>query len=121
MAVRALEKVAGADEVHTRTLFWQGLTDDSSDTGAPADLMDHADRSVQLIGTLGVAGECTVEGSNDGGTTYATLNDPQGDPLVLTALGIYQVQELSKLIRPRISAGDGTTDLDLYLHSRSNR
>lgn len=121
MATRALEKLAGADQVQVRTLFWQGLLQSSSDDGAPADLENHADRSVQLIGTLGAAGACTVEGSNDGGTTYATLNDPQGAPLVLTALGIYQILEFSKLVRPRITAGDGTTDLDLYLHARANR
>lgn len=119
MAERALEKLAGADDVQTRTLFWQGLTDDTSDTGAPADLKNHADRSVQLIGTLGAAGACTIQGSNDGGTTWATLNDPQGDPLVLVALGIYQIQEYTKEVRPAITAGDGTTDLDLYIHARA--
>lgn len=121
MATRALEKLAGADQVHTRTLFWQGLTNTSSDVGELAELEDHADRSVQLIGTTGTAGACTVEGSNDGGNTWATLNDPQGAPLVLTALGIYQILEICKAIRPRITAGDGDTDLDLYLHARSNR
>ncbi len=119
MAVRVLEKLALADDVQTRTLFWQGLTDDSSDSGAPADLKNHADRSVQLIGTLGAGGACTIQGSNDGGTTWATLNDPQGDALVLTALGLYQIQEYSKEVRPLITAGDGTTDLDLYLHARA--
>ncbi len=120
MATRALEKLADADDVQTRTLFWQGLTDDSNDVGAAADLKNHADRSIQLIGTLGVAGACTIEGSNDGGTTWATLNDPQGDAMVLTALGIYQIQEYSKEVRPRITAGDSNTDLDVYLHARAN-
>lgn len=119
MAVRALEKLADADDVQTRTLFWQGLTDDTSDTGAPADLKNHADRSVQLIGTLGAGGACTIQGSNDGGINWATLNDPQGDPLVLTALGIYQILEYAKEVRPAITAGDGTTDLDLYIHARA--
>ena len=121
MAERALEKLADERGVQTRTVFWQGLTDDTNDTGAEADLENHADRSVQLIGTLGAAGACTVEGSNDGGTTWATLNDPQGAPLVLTALGFYQILEFSKLVRPRITAGDGTTDLDLYLYAGDHR
>ncbi len=121
MAERALERLSGGGDGQARTVFWQGLTDDTNDTGADADLENHADRSVQLIGTLGAGGACTIEGSNDGGTTYATLNDPQGDALVLTALGIYQVLEFTKIIRPRITAGDGTTDLDLYLHAGDHR
>jgi len=48
-------------------------------------------------------------------TTYATLNDPQGNPLSIGSEKIGSVLENVTAIRPRVSAGDGTTLLDVYL------
>lgn len=107
------------DQVHARVYAWDALTTTNAD-GAPVEIPDHADRSVQVFGTFGAGGTCTIQGSNDG-VTWHTLNDPQGDPLAITVAGIYQVQELSRHIRPNVTAGDGTTNLDVFLYARAGR
>ena len=47
-----------------------------TDDGAPIPFAQWSDRSVQFVGTWG-GGTVVFEGSNNGGTTYATLNDAQ--------------------------------------------
>ena len=95
---------------------WTGLTKATDDTGTPFVCPHYADKSIQLIGTLGVAGECTIQGSNMATSpTYATLADPQGNALVMTGLKIEQVLENTYLIRPSITNGDANTLLDVYM------
>ena len=95
---------------------WEGLTKTTDDTGEPYICPHYPDKSVQLIGTLGVAGACTIQGSNiKDSPTYATLNDPQGNALVMTVLKIETILENVYLVRPAITEGDGTTDLDVYM------
>lgn len=115
MAVRAI--VIVDNNQRAVTLNWAGLLQSSLDTGAPFEGPDYADRSVQLSGTLGAAGACTIEGSNDG-VNYATLTDPQGVDIVLVALKIEQIEEITRFIRPRITAGDGTTNLTVTFYGR---
>ena len=103
------------DKGHTTT--WTPLTFTGLDTGAPEPGFGGSDRSVQVTGTLGAAGSVTIEGSNDG-VNYGTLTDHQGNALVLTALGIKSVDATCRLIRPRITAGDGTTSLTVTLMAR---
>lgn len=78
-----------------------------SDTGLPIKFAEWADRSVQMSGTWNAA---TVlwEGSNDGGTTYLPLTDPQGNSISKTADGIEAVTEVCELARPRVTAGTPT-------------
>lgn len=75
---------------------------------------DFVDRNVQLEGTLGAAGACTIEGSNSG-NAYATLNDFNNNALVMNALAVKSVRETPRFTRPRITAGDGTTSLTVSL------
>ena len=98
---------------------WTPLTNSGSDVGVPYDDFGNTDRSLQLNGTLGVAGACTIEGSNDG-VNYFTLKDQGGNAMVLTALGLYGFQSglLPRYVRPRITAGDGTTSLTVILLAR---
>jgi hypothetical protein len=93
---------------------WEGLTQTTSDSGDPFEMPGAADRSVQVIGTFGTGGSVRIEGSNDG-TNYATLADPSSTALNITAAGIEGVQEITRWIRPRVTAGDGATDLDVIL------
>lgn len=75
-----------------------------TDDGAPMQMAQWADRSVQ-IGSTGdtfAAGTVVWEGSNDNGVTYTTLTDAQTVPISKTALGsIEQVVEITQLARPR--------------------
>lgn len=94
---------------------WETLTT-TNDRGAPIPVAyaAWADRSIQIFGTFGAGGTIVWQGSNDGGTTWATLADPNGNAISKTSAGIETVLELTELARPFISGGDGTTDLDVY-------
>ena len=87
---------------------WSGLL--NGDDGAPLQLIKYADRSVQVTGTFGTGGTLAVEGSNNG-TDYVTLNNTAGSPLTITTGSIRQILENTTLLRPRVTAGDGTTTL----------
>jgi hypothetical protein len=104
-------------------ITWTGLL--NGDDGAPYTIPNRADKSVQVFGTFGAGGSCRVEGTNQqaftpdgtaiGSLTYAALNDPQGNVLDVTAAKIEQVLENPNAIRPRVTAGDGTTSLTVVM------
>jgi hypothetical protein len=104
---------------NTVEFFWETLTT-TNDRGAPIpeSFMDYADRTLQVLGTPGAGGNLRVEGSDDNGTTYAALSDPQGNALNVTAAKVEAITEVTLLTRPFISAGDGTTDLDCSITCR---
>jgi len=90
----------------------------NGDDGSPRELPAFADRSVQVVGTWGAGGELSIEGSNDGGTTWAVLSDPLGRALAFTANDIQNITEISELIRPRVTGGDGTTLISVYFFAK---
>jgi hypothetical protein len=112
MATVTPTRMAAADQRYAR-VRWEGFAA-SADVGTEVDLSNYGDRSVQVLGNFGTGGEITIEGSNDGGTTWATLTDPQGNALVFTAAKIEAITELVHKIRPRQSAGSGA-DIDVYM------
>ena len=87
----------------------------TNDVGSPMAFSEWADRTIQVIGTFGPGGTLTWEGSNDGGTTWAKLTDPQGNDLDIGSAKIEQISEITELARPHITGGDGTTDLDVFV------
>lgn len=89
----------------------------NADAGAPYARAQWADRSVQVTGTFGASGSVRWEGSNDG-TNWAVLTDPQGNALDFAAAKIESVTEITALVRPRVTAGDGTTALTVTLLAR---
>lgn len=116
MATRSKSIVhLSADGDNVDVVTWSGLLQSSSDVGAPYECPGASDRSVQLGGTLGIGGVVTIEGSNNG-VDYAALTDPQGNAIALNAIGaIEAVSELTRYIRPRVTGGNGSTDLTLTL------
>ena len=100
-----------------QTYSWTPLTFTGLDSGAPASNFSGADRSVQVEGTFGAGGSVTIEGSNDG-VNYETLNDHLGNALTFTAKGIKSIDQICRLVRPRVTAGDGTTSLTATLLTR---
>ena len=98
------------DDIHV--VQWASMA--NGDTGAPLEMAGSADRSVQVRGTFGAGGNCSIRGSNDG-TNYSVLTDPQGNALDVTAEKIEEVVELTKRIRPEITAGDGTTSITVTI------
>lgn len=87
---------------------WASLA--NGDDGSPLELPGANDRSVQVTGTFGAGGTIVIEGSNDG-TNYKTLKDFQGVDLSFTSASLKGIAELVRYIRPRVTAGDGTTAL----------
>lgn len=100
----------------TNKVVWTPLA--NGDSGSAVDLNDYRDRSIQVLGTFGTGGSVTLQGSNDGGTTWATLTDQGGNNLTFTAAGIKHIQQLTEYIRPTVTAGDGTTALTVYVFMR---
>lgn len=97
--------------------IWTGLA--NGDDGAPLEGPGYADRSFQISGTFGTGGTVVIEGSNDEGVTWATLHDPFGNPLSFTSADLAAVTEATGLIRPRVTAGDGTTNIKISALLRS--
>lgn len=102
----------GGDDATVKVKY-EALTQTNAD-GSPIAWVQWADRSVQVLGTFGTGGTLTIEGSNDGGTTWATLSDPQGNALAIQTAKLEAITEICELVRPRVTAGDGGTDLDVY-------
>lgn len=100
------------DKKYLRVL-WEAITTTNT-AGVGTALPAFPDRSIQVLGNFGTAGAITIQGSNDGGTTWATLNDLFGNALTFTSAGIKGVAELTAMIRPTLSAGSGAVDLDVY-------
>ena len=99
---------------------WTGFAT-SGDVGAAAALAGKPDKSVQVLGTFTGSPTIVIEGSNDGGTTYATLNDATGTALSFTAAGLKSILEHTELIRPRASAGTGGASVSVYIVAHGDR
>ncbi len=115
MATRNGAVVMKGQTNSVRLVTWTGLL--NGDDGSPFEFVDWADRAIQVSGTFGVGGTVLFEGSNDG-TTWATLADLSGTAISLSAAGIKQVGDSPLFVRPRVSAGDGSTSLVVTLCAR---
>ena len=93
-------------------LIWTPVT--SADSCAPVCMPEYADKSVQALGTFGSA-SVALNGSNDGGVTYAALRDPGGTTFALTSAGIKAVLENTEWVQPSITGGDGTQSLSICM------
>jgi hypothetical protein len=117
----------GGNAKSSYIVTWTGLL--NGDDGAPFVSPNRADKSVQVLGTLGGTPHAFIDGTNQqaytvtpgtsgGGTvaapTYHVLNDPQGNPLDITTLKTEQILESVNAIRPRVT-GDGTTNLTVVM------
>lgn len=97
---------------------WTPLTH-ANTTGVAYRSPGLADRSVQVTGTFDSA-TVLLQGSNDGGTTWATLSDPLGNALSFTVAGFKQISELALDMRPSHSGGTATESLTITIVSRSD-
>lgn len=95
----------------------------NGDVGLPENLFAYSNLTVQVKGTFGVGGSVSIEGSNDGGTTWVTLFDNRGAgaALTFTAAGLRSVNDRPLQMRPNVTAGDGTTALTIIINGSSGR
>ncbi len=99
-------------------ITWNPLA--NGDSGAPYEGVDFADRCLTIAGTFGAGGSVNIEGSNDG-TNYFVLTDPQGNNFTKTAAALETIEENPRFLRPRVTAGDGSTAIVVVLWARRNR
>lgn len=102
--------IAGLDDNYAKSASYGPMANGDVGIATTTRLAAYADRSAQVEGTFGAGGTVLIEGTNDG-TNWRTLTDPLGNLLSITAAGIKQVTEAVLQMRPRVSAGDGTTSL----------
>jgi len=99
---------------NTKTVVSRWANMANGDDGESIGFSQYTDKSVQVTGTFGAGGSVRIEGSNDG-SNWAVLTDPQGNDLNITAAKIEMVTEATLYVRPRVTAGDGTTSLSVTL------
>ena len=106
---------------NTVKFTWEGLVS-ASLAGAPIppNWLDYSDRSIQVLGNFNGA-TVTIEGSNDEGVTWATVNDAFGTALTFTIAGIKQLTEVCGHMRPLVSSAGASTDLDVIAICRRPR
>ena len=97
--------------------IWGPMTSVDVD-GGPLEEFNHADRSVQVDGVPSGA-SVTLQGSNNG-TSWYTMTDPTGLPVVLTQTGLRGLTECTRFIRPLVSGGDANTSLIVTVFGRRN-
>lgn len=102
----------------TLQVSWEGLA--NGDNGNAQQIGQFGDKSVHVKGTFGTGGTCVIQGSNDG-ATWKTLTDPQGNALSFTAEAIEQILENVRYYRPNVTAGDGSTSLNVYIYGRRSK
>lgn len=89
-------------------VLWSGLL--NTDDGGPVEFYDLPEKTVQVTGTFGAGGTIAIEGSNDA-TNWFTLTDMQSTAISKTSAALEAIAECPRYIRPRVTAGDGTTNL----------
>lgn len=105
----------GSADGSTARVTWTDVTE--TDDCAGVALPEYADKSVQVFGTFDSA-NVAVHGSNDGGTTYAALNDPSGTVIDMTVAGIKAVLENTEYVKPVITTGGATQSLTVVMLAR---
>lgn len=110
--ISAAESQSDRGSFNAATILWEGCA--NGDTGSPVEVSGKEVQSVQVTGTFGSGGTVVLQGSNDG-TNYVTLLDEDGSAISLTGAGLVGVRSRAKFVRPSVTAGDGTTDLDVTL------
>lgn len=92
----------GARDGSAKRVVWTPVTE--ADTCTPVSMPELSDKSVQVLGTFG-GSTTAVHGSNDGGTTYAALNDPTGTAIAITSAKIKAVLENTEYVKPVVTGG----------------
>jgi hypothetical protein len=94
---------------------WLALA--NGNDGTPFDMTGFEPLSVQIEGTFGAAGSVSLEGSNDA-SNYEILHDLSTNALTFTAAGLKAVGDNTNFVKPKVTAGDGTTSLNVSLWVR---
>ena len=108
------------EQGNTYRVVWDNLK--NGDTGQPVSFPGAADYTIQVFGAFGTGGTVVMEGTCEkvaAGATFFALKDPQGNAMTYTTADGEMVSQVVMHLRPRISAGDGSTDLTVIAFFRS--
>lgn len=100
---------------------WGGIA--QGDTAAAIPIPSLADKTIQVVGTFG-GGSISIQGALESDlatAVFTELTNPQGDALSYSAAGIDTVLQNVYWIKPVLTGGDGTTDIDVYLLSKGGQ
>lgn len=98
---------------------WLGMK--NGDLGEPWQAAQWADRNTQVLGMFGSGGSLTMQGSNlkdPVDDEFASLHDSQGLVIAITAVGFIEISEIPWYTRPKVTAGDSSTSLDVIMMVR---
>lgn len=100
---------------------WPNLA--NGDNGTPVLLPDMLSKTVYVNGTFGTSGNVAIQGGANGSDlgNFTILTDPQGNNLSFTAAKVEAVQEQTRLLRPVVVNGNGSTNLTVTLTARKIR
>ncbi len=103
----------------TMHTLWETLTTTNS-TGDAYVNPNFKDVCIQVKGTFGASASIAIQGTNDQASeTWAALDDRAGVVIALTAAGGIQLGNTPYKIRPSLSNGDGSTDIDCTIVASS--
>lgn len=106
-----ISDVSGDNSV--KQVLWANLTTANAD-GAPLEWAAWTDKSIHFTGTFGAGGTVKLQGSNNG-SDWQDLGDPQGTAISKSAAALEQITEITRYVRPFVSAGDGSTSITATL------
>ena len=114
MATRPAIKT-GPDNQGRIRVTWEGLL--QGDDGSPVEISQFPDKSVHSDGSYTSTGAIAMQGSNTG-TAWFALTKPGGAEISLTADTVgAMIVENPRFIRPLVTDGDGSTDIDVLLEA----
>jgi len=116
MTINGIHSLAKSEDYNSIEILWETMTS-ADGTGHGADVSQYSELSYQATGTFGGA-TVVMQGSNDGGTTWATLRDDLGNALSLTVAGLLSILEPVGMIRPFLSVAGAGADIDVTLFAR---
>jgi hypothetical protein len=98
-----------------RHITWTGLL--NGDSGDWVSVAEWSGKTFHVFGTFGAGGTILIEGSNDinAPSNAAGVSNWQGTALSATAASLLTARDMPLWVRPRVSAGDGTTTLSCLL------
>lgn len=109
------ENIIDPDSIRAAHIAATWAANVNGDDGAPFTSGGFRYLIFGVTGTFGAGGTIILEGSNNGGTTYTTCLDKAGAAVSLTAAGQRIIDTPYEIVRPRVTAGDGTTSLTPFL------
>ena len=117
MATRSFEKTLVQNKVHR--FVWTGLL--NGDDGESASVPLAADMTFQVIQVAVGSGDTIIlEGScEETAGTYFQMRDMGDNVISFTGSDGEGVAPIAAFIRPRVTAGDGTTNFTAILFARS--